>query len=340
MGASLPGEGSARILPAAGTSAMDWKTYYRDELADPVWEARLTEWLEQGPDRRVADALAEGGIVSMPHTAAGYSGRMIAGLVSSLYASGTRRVLALGVLHTSMVPQSAVARDSRRPLGERREAADALSGVILPAETTIDTPYGPLPAWRPAEDPDVVRIDRHGVLSGEFSLDTLAAILSLGARTAGRAPLPLLRAYVGLTRDPIDETFLMADRVADWVRHAWTPGTAVVTTGDLVHFGTAYGMAEDDPRKECHFAVLASLFRDEVWAMLTSGIIRSDEYAYRRGSDDLNSDQREILPILPRLLGEHAGCEILEFSLSDYAGILEAPPPCLVASAAVAYLPR
>ena len=318
---------------------MNWKSYYRNELAEPAWEERLTGWLKQGSDRRLDHVLASGGIPSVPHTAAGYSGRMITRLVSSLYETGVQRVLALGVLHAGMLPQARIARDPNRPLDERRKAVDLLSGLIMPVEERIDTAYGSLPAWRPAEDPGVAAVDRHGVLASEFSLDTLASTLALEARIQGCAPLPLLQAYVGLIRDPIDGGFHLADSVADWVRHHWTPGTAVVTTGDLVHFGTAYGMAEDDTRQGCHFEVLASLFREEVSAMLASGIHRNDEVAYRRGSDDLHSDQREILPVLARLLGTNAGAEILEFSLSDYAGILSSPPPCLVASVLVAYSP-
>ena len=339
MGASLPGEGRARIPRDVGARSMDWKTYYRNELRDPSWKARLDEWLEQGPDPRIVDAFALDGVPSAPHTAVGYSGRWIARLVSSLYESGVRRVLALGVLHTSMLPQAAVARDPNRSLVERREATNALSGVILPGESEIDTAHGPLPAWRPAEEPGLAQVDRRGILTQEFSLDTLASVLALSARSTGRAPLPLLRAYVGLTRDPIDGAFSVADRVADWVRHHWTPGTAVVTTGDLVHFGTAYGMAEDDPRKASGVDALTPAFRAAVAEALKLGLAGDDEEAYVHSSDRLHSDQREILPVLSRLLGRRATGEILEFSLSDYAEILTSASPCLVASALVVFRP-
>jgi len=59
--------------------------------------------------------------------------------------------------------------------------------------------------------------------------------------------------------------------------------------------------------------------------------------AYRQSRDLLRSDQREILPIIATLLGQGAPFEIASFALSDYAEILAVDPPCLVASALVAY---
>ena len=67
---------------------------------------------------------------------------------------------------------------------------------------------------------------------------------------------------------------------------------------------------------------------------------RQLEAAFQMAQCELKSDQREILPLLAYLLGERAIAEVEGFALSDYADIFDTPPPCLVASALIAYKRR
>jgi hypothetical protein len=245
-------------------------------------------------------------------------------------------VIALGVLHSSGVDTYRTALDDRQTDDVRRAAlAEVAGGWACPGDA-IETPFGDLPSIAATEDDHVpVRLDRSGVLSDEFSLDTFCALLRRAADLLAVSPPSVLRLFVGPTRDPIDGSFAVAERLAEWIRATTDRATAIVTTGDLVHYGTAYGDPDADASQPLDG--ITERFRDVVDRALRAGLAGRDwESAHHLSSDLLRNDQREILPVVSALLGP-AEARLLHFELSDYAGILDVAPPCLVATALAAY---
>jgi hypothetical protein len=79
------------------------------------------------------------------------------------------------------------------------------------------------------------------------------------------------------------------------------------------------------------------VLRREVESVLVAALRGDLDLAYRLSTERLRSDQREILPVLAGVVGRRGACRLLHFSLSDYAPILDVPPPCCVASALVQF---
>ncbi|MCK5827609.1 hypothetical protein KAH43_03705, partial [Candidatus Bipolaricaulota bacterium] len=126
-----------------------------------------------------------------------------------------------------------------------------------------------------------------------------------------------------------------------WLRSQWDEETAIVTTGDVVHYGSVYGSEVDgasSSQLETHFRHRLDLLLDLAFR---EGQI---ERAFQMSRNELKSDQREILPVLAKLfeepVGDRSEAHIEAFKLSDYAAILETSQPCLVASALIAYKRR
>jgi len=282
--------------------------------------------------------LGRGAIASFPHTALAYAGPLQARVVAALYRSGVRRVIALGVLHSfhSMAYRNTL--DAALPDDRRRSAFEKVAGGWLPPGDAIETSYGDLRVVTPPEDDRVpIRVDRCGVLAEEFSLDTFCTLLRRAADLLDVRPPPVLRLFVGPTRDPIDGSFAVAERLAGWIRAAAAARrpTAIVTTGDLVHYGTAYGTPDADPSEP--LADMTRRFRRRVERALEAALVGRDwAVAHRLSSDVLRNDQREIVAVVSAYLGP-ARARIEQFELSDYAGILGESSPCRVASALVVY---
>ncbi|HHR84765.1 MAG TPA: hypothetical protein ENL23_00275 [Candidatus Acetothermia bacterium] len=324
---------------------MDWKAHYRNEMLEPATKAYLEglfSSLEQ--DKEIDSLLRRGAILSFPHTAAHYIGPLQARVVSALYRLGIKHIIALGVLHTSTLPAPydeyyRTALDDERPSSRRQEAYAALQGGFVPDCRVIETAFGTIPCERIANGQiEGVRIDRMGLLQNEFSLDSFFSLTSLYAKVHRMLPIPVLPIYVGMTRDPVSGSFAVADDLADLLRSMVAPDTAIVTTGDIVHYGTAYTPAEkmlDLDEEE-----LEPLFRRECERIFSLAITKQDLVgAFHDSNEILRSDQRYILPAIVKYLGQNAGFRILSFSLSDYSQILETARPCVVASALVAYVP-
>lgn len=325
--------------------SIDWKSYYHDELGSRQARKRLDRFFEEAArDEEIDRLLSRGAIFSFPHTALAYAGPLQARVVAALGRAGVERVLALGVFHASTLPPAAetgrrLLADGSAPPHERTAAYARLSGGFVPPERVGRTPFGEVPLLA-APDLDAVRVDRDGLLRSEFSLDTFLSLLAFHARGQDRRPPEILTVYVGPTRDPVTGGFEVADRLAASLASWLTPGTAIVTTGDLVHYGTAYGPPERTVGMPADPAALDARFVRETTTALDLAFAAGDRAAaFERSNTVLQNDQRNILPVLTHLLGPGAGHQILSFSLSDYAGILEVAPPCVVASALVAYLP-
>ncbi|MDD4903205.1 MAG: hypothetical protein PHX77_01730 [Candidatus Bipolaricaulis sp.] len=315
---------------------MDWKRYYRNECAAPGARETLERWVRTADDTSLVAAVERGAVLSFPHTALAYAGPLQARVVRGLLDAGVDRILALGVLHSGSLEVYRAALGEGGALDRRAEAFRAVSGAFFTEESEARTPLGAVPLWRPLGARGTLRADRHGLLDAEFSLDTFLTACRAGADAFGRRPIPVLAAYVGMTRDPASGSFSVAEDLGDWVRSEHAAGTAVVTTGDLVHYGTGYGEAwgpggADRP-------TLSAALRAEVERCLGAALRdgdRSRAYALSRGR--LLNDQREILPVLATTLGVPASHALLSFELSDYAPILRVAPPCFVASALARY---
>ena len=315
---------------------MDWKSYYDEELREAGIRDRIMHWL------RVADKMALSSskndrrtVFSFPHTAIDYSGPLQARVVSWLVRSGFKRVIALGVMHGSLIPVHRTATNELAPQDERLSAFAQISGAFLPTTEQLKTPFGDLAvSTEVANQPPEIRRDLADLLKDEFSLDTFFGMLRLAADLDHIEPLHVTPFYIGMTRNPVTGSFEIARAVARWLLDQWDDETAIVTTGDVVHYGTVYGSEVADAALE----QLESQFRHQLETLLGMAFREAQmEEAYQIAQCKLKSDQREILPLLVYLLGEKAVANIEVFALSDYANILKTAPPCLVSSALIAY---
>ena len=316
-------------------SIMEWKSYYEGELRTPGTREKIEAWLRDAfqfcePNRRPRRRE----ILSFPHTAIDESGPLQARVVASLVGTGVRRVIALGVLHGAQVEPMCVARDMLESPSNRNRAFGEVRGAFCPCSTAMATPFGRLELGALPLSASI-REDERGILHSEFSLDTFGAILRLAADICGTTPPYLVPLYVGMTRHPVTGSFESAERLAQELGDGWDDETAIVTTGDVVHYGAVYGPTE-------HGASTRSLrdhFLQRLREVLRLAIRDRDlEGAHQISEVELRSDQREILPVLSYLLGVGAEADIVSFALSDYAPIFDIDPPCLVASSLIAYM--
>ncbi len=322
---------------------MDWKSYYRTERERPQSQELITAYFAAATTDPAADrAITNGAILSFPHTALAYAGPLQARVIAGLYRIRVPRIIALGVLHTSVLPEPysgylAQVNDSTAPTATRVTAMETLTGAFFPTGKAISSSFGTVPLV-PIPSRDVIRADTC-ILKNEFSLDTFLSLLAFHAAQTGTEPPPVAPLYVGITYDPVHDSFAVAGKLAGAIRELITPGTAIVTTGDLVHYGTAYSAPERVAAMPTDRRVLEEHFLPEVENTIARGLAGEHRAAFDRARTVLASDQRYILPVITELLGVGAGYEILHFELSDYAGILSVAPPCYVASSLVAFIP-
>lgn len=318
---------------------MDWKAYYGGELRDVETRDKIKQWLLAADVAAAAAAMTDPRTVfSFPHTFAAASGPLQARVVAWLYRCGFKRVIALGVMHGSLMPVFQATANERLSQQERLDAFAQIEGAFLPEADRLATPFGHLPVQRIDLPLKGIRMDRQGLLETEFSLDTFHAILRFAADVFDVAPMPVIPAYVGMTRNPVTGAFDTATGLACWLRNQWDDETAIVTTGDVVHYGRVYGseIFNDSPLQ------LEAHFRHRLDVLLELALREEQmETAFQMCKNELASDQREILPVLARLVGDQVGdcgeAQIEAFELSDYAAIFETVPPCLVASALIVY---
>lgn len=318
---------------------MEWKPYYDAELRGNDSRDRITTWLHRAhDDHSLSSIIDRRTILSFPHTALGYSGPMQACVISWLLRQRIERVITLGVIHGSLIPEYRLAADDNASCEERQAATAHITGAFLPAAKSLDTPFGSLAvAQMPECMPHAIRLDETDLLRREFSLDAFHAVLRLAADVFRVKPPAVLPVYVGMVRHPMTGSFALATPLGDWLREQWDDTTAIVTTGDVVHYGAFYG----SDNKGADVDTLATHFVQRLEEVFTTAFIERDlESAYQVSLHELKSDQREILPVLAQLLGEGAGASVEAFELSDYATILDSAPPCLVASSLIAYKNR
>ena len=146
--------------------------------------------------------------------------------------------------------------------------------------------------------------------------------------------------YIGMTRNPVTDSFVVAERIGAAVRSIITTKTAIVATGDVIHYGSGYSLREVIAAMPRDVDDLERSLRDELEKTLDMVIIRREyQRAFPRLDKFLNNDQRYLLPVIAEILGKKADYNIISFGLSDYSSINGVDAPCVVASSLVAYGP-
>lgn len=326
---------------------MKWKRYYRDEFNVLTVQDTINALFSTSSQDHLLDAMIRNGAVcSFPHTALAYAGEAQAQVISSLYRTGRRRVIALGVFHvwghesTKGIYQ--LAMDDKAPPELRERAFSRLNGAFLPGETYYDSPYGKLP-FAPLSPEEHARFhrDTESLLAQEFSLDTFFTLVKYYSLAHDMPPLQVVPIYVGMTRDPMQGSFGSAEEIGDALRLMISPEDAIVATGDVVHYGMGYSDEKTMHGLPSSSDELQLRLREDLQETLDL-VVRKKEYerAFPKLDMFLNNDQRYLLPVLSEYLGGHADYEVMSFQLSDYAAINEVRHPCVVASSLIAYLQR
>ncbi len=313
---------------------MDWKRFYAAELAHPRGRDAVAAALvrHRGGDPHLGTALRAGGVVSFPHVTIRDSADLIATVVETVVAMRTKRIVALGVLHASVLPApfDAWHASLRDDTPEGVEAFARLRGAFVDT-SAVDTPFGSIEETRlPILDP-LLHHDS-AVLRHEFSLDLFLAFLAASAHAHGVRPPDVIRLYVSAVRDPTGG-FDTAASLATAIGALIDDDTVCVATGDVAHLGHGYGPDDETGRLPSDEAGLTAMLAASLRDMHDAALARHDVATAWSIGTRLRSDQRQILPVIAELLGRGARCEQLAFRLSDYAGINGQPRPCLVAAA-------
>ena len=323
---------------------MNWKNYYLNELRSPNIEERLNNTFADVDGKATPiPCISPENILSFPHTALRYAGPLQAQVIVGLHQAKVKRIIALGVFHAWGHEISAktysLAMDETQEAAQRVAAFKELRGAFVPSISVQETPFGSIYLTPPSSTFNVaLREDTNGFLANEFSLDTFMSLLSFYYRLQGEAPPVVTPLYIGMTRNPVAGSFAIASQLAATLRSMWLPGDAVVATGDLVHYGTAYSPQERMMGMPTGHNELSLYFQREVKHTLAISLKKRDyTEAFRRCDTLLNNDQRYLLPIIAEIFPYRAGYELLSFSLSDYSAILNAAKPCVVASTLVLY---
>lgn len=318
---------------------MDWKRYYADELRSPEGRGFVQRLIEKSrPDPQIMELLANGSVVSFPHTSLFHGGDLVMRVVSSLYELKPSKVIALGVLHIwGLEPW---ARDYRALMApgksakEMEELFSRLQGGFLPVEAKWETPFGSYPVRLPHPHEAVRGLPE---LEREYSLDLFFSLSLIYAREKEIEPLTISPLFIGMTAKPPGEDFSIARMLGDYLRNYVDQNTAVVATGDLVHFGTIYSPEDFIRELRSREAPVEQSLLHMVKKMLSHYLVGHDFKSGFHHAQKLNCDQRYMLPVIAEFLGPGAGFSLLEFRLSDYAPIWDVAPPCFVSSCLVAY---
>lgn len=275
-------------------SARAWKDYYareREELAERGLRALF--------DRAPRIALPVDGALVFPHTKARVTGHFVAAVARALLDARPDEVVVLGVLH------GARERDAERVTRARAGDADALRAL-----RGIHDATSPL-------------------VSEEFSLDALLALIEIAAALQG----------IAVPRLHLEYPFLVGDRVDDLpgldeLRALVRRGCAVVATTDPIHHGIGYGTPPNealaiDRNETIGFACA------RIDAQLESLSMR-DFPRFRREAEASRSDFRDVGPVLATIL-EGANGSMRELELVDYSDALSTRAPTWVAGPLFAF---
>ncbi|MGA1873524.1 MAG: hypothetical protein ACMUHY_07600 [Thermoplasmatota archaeon] len=164
--------------------------------------------------------------------------------------------------------------------------------------------------------------------SREFSLDGFRTFLGRAGELLDRKEPECVYAY--FPKRPLDgrEPVEMISEIvkdAKELRDEITPETALIATGDLVHYGDYYNYGESlsDPHAD-----ISEIVETEMELLYK----RKNQRAFVEYSIKNRSDQWAVGIAALSLLDDDLEHEIFSFEMSDYSKIFKTPPPCLVAS--------
>lgn len=313
---------------------MDWKRFYREELARPEGRQAALDAIERhaGGDPVIRTALRAGGWASFPHVTLRDSAEPMARVAQSILACGRPKVLALGVLHGGTMPMPL--REDWAAMNGASARAEALfprfAGAFF-ARGATQTPFGPIADAMTPAGAEFIREDP-ALLGGEFSLDLFLALLAAAAQARGVSPPAVTRLFVGATRSP-GGSFQVAQALAQEIRTLVDGDTVCVATGDLAHIGHGYSTPAETADLPTDRQALETMLLPRLREMHEAALARRDFATAWAIGTRCRSDQRHLLPVIAEWVGPSAGFELLSFKLSDYAAINGMPPPCFVAAA-------
>ncbi len=324
---------------------MDWRKKTRQKLQSPSVAEKLLTWLDCFPngDQQLIDVISNGGIISFPHTELDYSGEMTMRVVTSLYSWGAQRVIALGVIHQGTLPEPykdkfATLLDPQAPAKMRQENLKIFQGGFVRSHEL--TAFGNIPTVSPQTAWRRIRKDNQ-LLRGEFCLEYFLSFLHFAADHLHTDVPPVFPVYIGATFDPATGSFRIAREVADEILQWHDDKTAVVITGDLVHYGTTYSTSADMEGKPTAINELERHFLPLIERAFHLAFQQKNyPEAFRYFNEILHNDQRLLFPVVSEMLGPQPTYHIIEFHLSDYAPIWKVTPPSVVASSLVALCPK
>jgi hypothetical protein len=170
----------------------------------------------------------------------------------------------------------------------------------------------------------------------EFSLDNFEYVLEQYARIHYQHEIPVRRKVfpfpaASRLRESVDALTTDLRQVID-------AGTAVLTTGDLCHYGHGYAAFHSEP-----VTVVPHPERglsEKILSALSALYEKNDTEDFIRQSRALLSDHVAAAMLVKALLGERTALEVFELKFSDYAATLSAERPTLVASVFYGVVPK
>lgn len=162
----------------------------------------------------------------------------------------------------------------------------------------------------------------------EFSLDGFRFVMDLARDLFSTDEIPVREAFFFRDEVPLSDTEGIVNYiVGKGKRTEPQPDdeTAIVMTGDLSHYGHAYGMEDTVPEYE-------SLMKKNVERSLELLYRKKDPIAFMEHARASHNDQAYPALALSGMLKGDLEYRIFDFGISDYSNVLEKPEPSVVAS--------
>jgi hypothetical protein len=170
----------------------------------------------------------------------------------------------------------------------------------------------------------------HGKKEQEFSLDGLVYVAKLYAEANNLMPLSFTEIYRQISVKDIaqrDRDIRLLIRKGGSLKNELDSDTAVVMTGDLVHYG--YGYGDQSPQQ---LDSLPDILQSRITELLGVIYHKRDSLLFIEKSLAVKNDQIAPAIIVNALFNSPLDYSIFSFMLSDYSPILKSASPTVVAS--------
>ncbi len=174
----------------------------------------------------------------------------------------------------------------------------------------------------------------HGERKQEFSLDGLTTIAKLYAQANNLTPLSFTEIYHSISvkdTEKRDKDIRLLTKKAKSLKSELDSDTAIVMTGDLVHFGYGYGDKNLHPHDRPLHDRLPNIFL-QIIDLLDTIYKARDPLLFIEKSLAVKNDQIAPAIFVNALFDSRVSYSIFSYTLSDYSSILKFPPPTVVAS--------